>query len=524
MSGDPQGDDEDTDSENPLQSIIGGAKWVLGGRVLKMGLTFLAQIIVARILGATFYGGISQANAVAGVAALVGTLGVGTGLTRQLAYYEDEPERARGLVRASFVIGGIGTTLVGVGLFVVSPYLATEVFNDDNLVILFRIVAVGVPLGLIGNLGVSMAKASRDASVHTYINQFLRPLTNSTFRIGAAVLGLGAVGVVTGNVVAGALTGVVALVLAWRAIPFSLRGPSKSMYGNLFTFSLPLLFASSFNFLIGDIDTFVLGAFDTSAAVGLYTAVFGLRPMVLVFFFPATYLLGPVLTRLQKEERSDDARKTYTAISKWTTLVSFPLFLLPFLFPSVVIGVSYGPEYVDPEAALVLRLFALSMLVNVMLGANDRAVVALGHNQATMWVAATAATLNLFLNLVLVPRFGILGAGIASTISFMSRDMINTILLYRWYRLIPFSGGILRTLAVMAFLVPIGYYGFLSVTSATFLSVTIVGLVFLVCYAPIALRLGVEDEQDFELFREVEDSLNVDLDLFYRSVKWINSL
>jgi len=517
-------DESSGGSESPLQSILHGAKWVFGGRIVKMAVVFLAQIIVARFLGTSFYGGLAQANAVAGVASLVGALGVGTGVSRQLAYYEDDPEQARGIIRAGFAIGLVGTTAVAIGLYVAAPYLATEVFGDETLILLFRIVSVGIPLGILGNLGVSMAKASRDASTHTYINQFLRPLTNSAFRIGAAVLGFGAVGVVTGNVIAKAITSIVALVLAVRVFPFSVFGASKRMYRNLFTFSLPLLLAGGFNFLIGDIDTFLLGAFETSAAVGLYTAVFNLRPMVLVFFFPATYLLGPVLTRLQKEERPDDARRTYTAISKWTTIVTLPLFLLPFLFPSVVIGVSYGSEYVDPTATPVLRIFALSMLINVALGANDRAVVALGHNKVTMYVAAVAATTNFVLNLALIPRFGLLGAGVASALAFASRDVINTILLYRWHGLSPVSPSIIKILLVMAALVPVGYFGFVSVMPVNFFTVTAVGLVFIVLYVPIALRLGIEGQVDYEIFNKIEESSGFNLSAVRRGIRWITSI
>lgn len=519
-----QSNADDDEGENPLQSIIGGAKWVFGGRIIKLVVVFLAQIIVARILGATFYGGIAQANAVVGVAGMIGALGIGSGVSRQLAYYEDEPERARGVIRAGLIIGVVGTGLVGAGLFLAAPYLATEFFHDDNLVVLIQIASFGVPLGFVGNLGVSMAKASRDASLHTYINQLLRPITNSVFRIGAAVFGFGAVGVITGNVVAQAITAVIAVVLAVRTVPFSLRGSTASMYGNLFTFSLPLMFAGSFNFLIGDIDTFLLGALDTSTAVGLYTAVFNLRPMVLVFFFPATYLLGPVLTRLQKEKRATDAKRTYTAISKWTTLVSFPLFLLPFLFPTVVLGVSYGSGYVNPDTALVLQLFAVSMLVNVALGANDRAVVALGHNRATMWIAAIAAGVNLLLNVLLIPRFGMIGAALASTVAFMSRDVINTVLLYRIHGLLPLSRGVARVFAAMAVLVPPGYVAFVTVAPVTFLPVTIVGILFLILYAPLAIRLGVEGDVDYELFNEIEQSQGVDLTALRRGVRWLNSL
>lgn len=518
----PNSDPAD-ESENPLQSILKGAKWVMGGRIVKMTVVFLAQLIIARILGATFYGGLAQANAVAGVAGLIGALGVGSGVSRQLAHFEDEPEKARGVIRAGLVIGLLGTCSVAILLYTNAPILALEVFRDPTLITLFRIVAIGIPIGFLAGFGVSLGKAARDASVHTYVNQIIGPLTRSGFRVGAAVLGLGVVGVVAGGVIASAIMALIGLYLAWRAIPISLRGPTRSMYRNMVTFSVPLMFASGFNFLIGDIDTFLIGAFESSTSVGLYTAVFNLRPMVLVFFFPATYLLPPVMTRLQKEERQRDLRRTYMAISKWTTIVTFPLFLPPFLFPKLIIRLTFGSEYVDPVAALVLRLFAVSMLINVGLGANDRAVVALGHNRTTLYVAAIAASTNFGLNLALIPPYGILGAGIGSITAFALRDVINSVILYRWYGLMPISPEIGRVAGAMAIIVPAGYYAFTSRFHVHILSVVGIGLLFLIIYIPLILRFGTNEELDRDLVRELENSQDMNLDPLrkvYNRINW----
>lgn len=503
---------DETDGESPLGAIVQGAKWVMGGRIVKMAVVFLTQIVVARILGTTFFGGLAQAQAIAGIAGLIGTLGLGSGVTRQLAYYEDEPEKARGVFRAGIVLGLLSTTAAGVLLYVYAPFVATEVFQDETLIPLLRVMAFGVPIGFLTPIGVGMGKASRDASVHTYINQIGQPVTNSVLKAGAAILGFGVTGVVAGIVAAKALVGVVALYLGIKAMPFSLRGASQSMSRDLFTFSFPLLFSASFNFLIGDIDTFLLGILRDSADVGIYTAAFGLRPMILVFFFPATFLLPSVLTRLQKEERPRELRRTYAAISKWTSLVSFPLFLLPFLFPTIVLGVAYTAEYVTPASATAMRVLSGAMLVNFLLGANDRAVVALGHNRATMAVAAVAATINVVLNVALIPEMGIVGAAVASAIAFGSRDVINTTLLYRWHGLSPVTRGVGRVFGVMLVLVPVGYVGFTTYAPVSFLTVTAVGLVFLALYVPIMIRLGVEGSLDYELFQIVEDTQGVDLD------------
>jgi len=508
--------------EHPLSQVVGGAKIVLAGRVVKLLVTFGAQVILARILGATSFGGVTQALAVRRLAGLVGSLGLGSGISRQFAYYEDEPEKARGLIRAAVFIGVLTTGTIAVVLVLAAPTIATAVFDDPALTPYFRIVAISIPFGFLTGVAVSVAKAAREASTHTYVNQVIGPILKSTLKGGLVLAGFGAIGALVGQVVGAVIMTLVAVALAWRAIPVSVLGPATPMYRNLLLFSLPLLVASSMNMLLGDIDTFLIGALSTSAAVGLYEAAFTLRPFVLIFFFPATFLLPPVLTRLQKEERSREAKLTYQAISKWTTLVSFPLFLLLFLFPGVVLQTAFSGEYVP--AAGPLRVLAFAMLINVAFGANDRAVVALGHNRITMYVGAFVATSNLVLNLLLIPPFGILGAAIASAISFVSRDLINSGLLYRWYGLTPLSSVELRTLGVASLLVAAGYAGFTWLFPVQFVTVTAVGLLFLVVYVPVVLRLGVSERMDYELFQVVEESQGLDLTRFRRALRWIQSL
>lgn len=510
------------DEERPIRQVVGGAKFVLAGRVVKLIVTFLAQVVLARILGTTSFGGVTQAFAVRRIASVVGKLGLGSGVTRQFAHFEDEPEKARGVVRAGVFIGLVSTGLVATILVLTAPTIASAVFDDPDLTIYFRIVAVGLPFGFLSSIAVSLAKASRDASTHTYVNQLLSPILKSVLKGGLVLAGFGAIGAVAGQVVGTIVVTFLALVLAWRAIPISLRGPSTPMYRHLLTFSLPLLFASSMNMLIGDIDTFLVGVLSTSSAVGLYEAAFTLRPFVLVFFFPATFLLPPVLTRLQKEQRSAEAVLTYQAISKWTTLASFPLFALLFLFPEVVIRTAFSASYVP--AANALRVLAFSMLINVALGANDRAVVALGHNRITMYVAVFAATTNGVLNFLLIPQLGILGAALGSATAFMSRDVINTVLLYRWYGLTPLSLVELRTLAAVSVLSAVGYAGYVSLFPARFLPVTLAGLAFLAIYVPLVARLGISEGMDYELFQEIEESQDWDLTPIRRAVQWVQSL
>jgi O-antigen/teichoic acid export membrane protein len=496
--------------ETPIARVLGGAGWVFGGRIVKLVLGFVVQILVARILGNTSYGGLSIAVSILGFVGLFAGLGVSRGIKRNVSYYEDEPEKARGIVRSGLTIKLASHLVTAVLLFVFAPTIATRVFGNPDLTLLLRIAALGLPFGALRSVGISVATGSRDATTHTVVNQVIGPVARSLLVGGFVLLGFGAAGAILGRTIAGILLSGVAVYLAWRVFPLNVFGEAEPMYGELIRFSLPLMVTAWMTFFIDETDYLLLGVFLTEDLVGTYTAMFGLRPAVLLFFFPATFLLAPVITRLQKEEELGKARKTYQAVSKWTTLLSVPLFLPGLLFPEVVIGVTFGTEYLG--GALVLRVLMLSGLVTVLLGANDRVVVGLGHSKTSMYVSGAAAVSNVVLNLVLIPFYGTIGAAVASLFAFAARNLANSVILYRWYGLTPFSRAMGRVLAIVAAVTPLGYLGFVRLFDVTFLSVAAVGVLFLCLYVPLTIRAGASESIDRELFEQVEESRDIDLD------------
>ena len=523
MSGDDDGPAASTgadgapDDEDPIWTVAEGAGFVFGGRIVKLSLTFVIQIVMARLLGATSYGGVVLATTVVGIAGTVGGLGIGGGLTRKLPLYEDDTARARGVVRASFTIGLLGRSVAALVLVAAAPLVATRLFDDPNVAVLIRIAAVGLPLGTLAGLSLGTTRSLRDARPNVLVQHILNPVAKFTFVSGLLLAGLGVVGAIAGRVLAQALGTVVAVYVAYRLLPFSVRGAAERMHRELLEFSLPLMLSSGMVLVIGQTDTFLLGTFLTSGDVGVYNAAFNLQEIGFFFLYPVSFLLPPVLTRLQAEDESGDIRRTYRIATKWMTLPTVPLFLLVFLFPAVVINVSFGQEFVAGETAL--RVLVLAPLVSVLLGANGRALVALGHNKVNMYVNTATAGLNVALNPALIPPFGILGAAIASAGSFVFRDAVYTVVLYRRHGVVPFSAALVKPVLSVALISPIGYYLFVSLFPVRFLTVTAVGLLFLVVYAVLLLRLGAVEDEDVEVLHRFEDSAGTDLSRLRRLAK-----
>lgn len=509
--------DEDTEDE-ALGTIAGGAAWVLGGRITKLALLFGIQVFMARLLDPSSYGGVIIGSMVISIGAMIGALGLPGGMSRKIAYYEDTPAKTRGAFWTGLLIGTTSGVCLAIGGYVAAPVLATQVFNSVELVPILRIAAVAIPFTILTQISLSIAKASRDAKPHVIIKQLLKPITKTLFvAIFISGLGFGAVGAMSGVALSMVVGGIGAGYLAYRALRVPVLGETEMMYTEVLTFSLPLLFASAASFFISNTDTILIGAFLSTSAVSNYDVAFKLQQLGTVFFFPATFLLPPIITRFQKGEQLSEAKAVYQVVTKWMTAVSLPLFLAIFLFPEIIIQFTFGQKYLSGSTAL--RTLSVAILVTVAMGANGASLIALGHNRINLYVNSAMASLNIILNIVLIPTIGILGAAVASTIAFVGRDILFSIFLYRWYAIHPFSQSMLKPLTAVAITTPF-VYALLQVFAPTnLLTIMAFCIAVVVLYFPLMIRFGAVDARDIRVFNHLESSVAVDLEIVRKTIR-----
>ncbi|MUV88596.1 oligosaccharide flippase family protein [Halapricum sp. CBA1109] len=101
-------------STSSVVEVLSGGTLVSVAKVLSLGIGFLTQIALARLLTESGYGSVVLALSVMNVAALVAKLGLDDGVTRELPHHEDNPKKAAGVIRAGWVIAAVSGLVVAV--------------------------------------------------------------------------------------------------------------------------------------------------------------------------------------------------------------------------------------------------------------------------------------------------------------------------------------------------------------------------------------------------------------------------
>ena len=216
------------------------------------------------------------------------------------------------------------------------------------------------------------------------------------------------------------------------------RPDRQQLAAEFWKFTAPRGLQGTFQVVVLWLDILLVGAMVSRYAAGVYAAVSKLA-IVGTFALEANRLaIGPQLSALLARREHDRAAQLYQNATRWLMLASWPFYLILAIFPAVVLGI-FGPRYTAGAAALAV--LSLAMLVNLGTG-NITVVLLMGGKSSWSAINAGAALIvNVGLNLVLLPRIGILGAAIAWGASIVV-DNVTAMIEVRWVLgLAPFGPG-----------------------------------------------------------------------------------
>ena len=240
-----------------------------------------------------------------------------------------------------------------------------------------------------------------------------------------AALGLGLVGALVVFVAVAGIQAAGSLLGATRATA-NREGSTTVSVRELFRYGLPIYPSIITQFFSYRADVFMLALLlpDPSAPLGYYSM--GVSMAEMVFFFPnaVSILLFPHVAGSARED-SDRQIPMVTRVTLLTTAF-FGLALVPVAFVLITVLL---PDFTPALPALYILLpGVVTLSVSKVLSGY---LAGLGRTGLTSTLSIGAFVLNIAVNLVLIPRFGILGAAAASLISYTASSLAYTIIASR---------------------------------------------------------------------------------------------
>jgi O-antigen/teichoic acid export membrane protein len=426
-------------------------------RLVRTGGAYTASSVISKLFAVALlpvytrhltradYGAAEVLLAFVVAASIILRLGIIEALLR-FYYTWDEKGRRDEVVSSAAVLLLVTTT---VGALVVLPFAAplSELLLGRSEPGLMRIAIGG--LWVFSNYELLMALFRLDERAAAF---FTASIVNVLLTIALTlwlVVGQdeGARGLLLGNFVASAI---VLAALFWLQRHRLRLARSPATLRPMLRFGLPTMPAELSLYALNLVDRVVLARVSGLAAAGLYSLAVKFSQVVTVLVRGFNLAWPPLAYSIRDDE---EARRTYAVIVTYYVLVSFTVVLALSLEARWVARALAAPEFFDSYEAVPLvatgaALYALYLVLVVAVGRT-------GRTEFNFPVTATAAAVNLGLNLLLVPPYDIVGAGIALVGSYVVMLALMQVVSRRlfpvpfeWWRLVRIIGLAAATFAL----------------------------------------------------------------------------
>ena len=400
----------------------------LGGTFL---LGIISSVLTARLLGVEGKGILTLVFLLPSLCVSLTGLGQGSAT----AYFLRRREVAAGPLFANSILVALVATVVSVaGVLALWPWLGHRVVPGVSA----EMAALGmarVPLALVADFALYLLLGSQQV-----VRMNAASLAGQVSSIGMLVVALLVFQVgVRGAIIASLLGAVASLVIVLRAVRETLGRdalrfrPDLRALTNSISYGAREHLGNLAMFLAYRVDVFFVAAYGGAKAVGIYAIAVMLAEM---FFYLPHAVSTALFPRVTGDAAGDAAQVTARTVRMASGIVWVgALISLPLVEPVIRLG--FSDAFVPAATAffaLLPGVYAMS-LSKVM---SPYFTGTLGQPGIVARTALVAVAINIPLNFVLIPRFGIVGAAAASSVAYVAHAAVS-LFIFRRHSGISFS-------------------------------------------------------------------------------------
>jgi O-antigen/teichoic acid export membrane protein len=400
-----------------LAKIATGTTMAFSGAVLGNGIAYLFGLVFGRALGAEALGLYFLAQILMQFANAACRIGLPEGLLRFVAVHlgnQDLP-KVKGTVIGALTLGTATSTLAALVLFFFSDYLSIQMFKEPGLSLYLRWFAVTLPFFSIFILVTNAIQALKRMDFVVVSRDFVQPVSMLLLALGFFYFVPGPVSFLAAyltSIVVGLITSVSFLACVVPNFDkMKLQSPKPVIeWKLLLIFCLPIAGSDIAYYLFRWADTFLLSVLRSPAEVGIYNAALRTTLLLNLVAVSVNALYAPIIADHHHQGRDQEIHLILKTLLRWCLTFALPIvFAMAFLSGEILS--LWGPEFMTGSTAL--SILALSQLIFIAGNILGLTLLMCGKQYLELGNTVLITILNIALNLMLIPRFGITGAAIA---------------------------------------------------------------------------------------------------------------
>ncbi|MFZ4856691.1 MAG: oligosaccharide flippase family protein [Desulfuromonadaceae bacterium] len=259
-------------------------------------------------------------------------------------------------------------------------------------------------------------------------NTFFKDIATAVFTVALVYLGYSFTGMVLAIFVFQILSSIQMYTKIYSNIIYSFHIDTVILK-QLLKMSLPLLPVFFFSWIVQSSDSYFLAYFSGSEAVGKYSVIYGISGVILSITFALNFFWFPMSGRLWMENRNQYMKVFTVVFAGMLTvlLASVCLFELNsnILLTTFVRRTSYHDAYI------IMGTIAFAFSMQVMITLLTAPLYSNRNTKAIFSAYLVGGIINTILNVILIPKTGIVGAAVSTAVAYLVIVIVMGILNYR---------------------------------------------------------------------------------------------
>jgi stage V sporulation protein B len=405
------------------------------GLVASTIISLVGVIVAARLLSPSEYGIYTIALTAPNLIAIFRDWGINSAMIKYTAQYkaENKPTNAKNILTAGLLFETILGLSLSIISFLLSGFLATNVFQRPEITLLIQIASFTILTGALLTVAQS-AFIGTERMVPNSITLVCQSTAKTVLVSTLVILGLGAFGATVGYTIAALIAGLISILLL-RTIYKDLLKQNNSDNRSeiaenvkvMLKYGLPLSISTILSGFLTQFYNFLIAIYATDVAIGNYAVASNFSVLITFFATPITTMLFPAFSKLSPQKEKETLRNVFQFSVKYATLIVVPATTAIITLAQPAVSTLFGEKYGD--APLFLALLSISYIYTAFGNLSlTNLINGQGETKFNMKLALITSAIGLTLSLMLIPQFGIMGL-IATT---LTAGIPSLIIALRW--------------------------------------------------------------------------------------------
>jgi O-antigen/teichoic acid export membrane protein len=406
------------------------------------------KIYLARKLGAHLLGIYAMGMTIVSITTIFNALGISQASVRFVSSYTATQrfDLLRGFLVRSISVLLVCNGILAVAMLSVGPWIAVHFYHSPDLAGYMKWFTCIMAAGVFTTFFSHVLAGYKNVARRTVINNFIGTPSTILLTILLISAGLGLKGYLAAQALTACFLLVLLVSLAWHLTPKPARsfsGPLAPVDKETISVATTSLGLALLGFVMTQTEIIALGRFHDPHAIGVYALSSAIVAFVCIILTSVNQIFAPTIADLYAREQHDLLSRMYHSLTKWIIGLTLPLAAVIMIFSLPIMRI-FGHDF-EP-GWIVLVIGTVGQLMNAGVGSSGTVLYMTGRHKYLIRIQSTVSLLIVILNLILVPRWGIVGAICAFAIGNAAVNICYLLTVKRVLGLFPYDASYFRLL------------------------------------------------------------------------------